>query len=819
MSFDDCIVNGNKETDADGKKLITDEQAQTAKDLFEKLDAEYQGKMSRGAAQAQAAKDAFDILKREAYEKRRKKLLQATVFKQIEKNLSEYRDISGKENVGRASLALIEQDTLSRYSSLEQRKDAHHQMATSILNDVLASFKRNLVGEVRNKATQRNMVRELFGENTGDVSAREFAKAWQDASEYLRLARNRAGGTTAKREDWGLPQNWDQLAVSKVTPEQFINDIIDDLNFEKMVDERSGLKFTKESVRPALRDVYETISTGGLNKLSTNMASRTKSLANRRTDHRFLVFKDPNGWIKAMEKYGEANPFDTMMGHISTMSKEIAQMEILGPNPAATINYLKVKIRQDPNSSQSAGNNLDTLYGASIGRNNVPINGAFSNTFAGTRQVLQSAQLGSAAVAAVTDANFQRMTRQFNGLPQTGIITDYLKILNPLKAKEKGRLAVRLNLIAEGWTSIASGQMRYVGDISGPEITRRISDLVMRASLLSPWTQAGRWSFGMEFLGFMGDQAGKKFDELNVPLRNTFERYGIGADKWDIIRSTNLYNHKGAEFVDIQGIRQRTDIDANTARELSLRVSEMINTETNFAVPSSSLRGRTALIGDAQPGTISGELLRSFAMYKNFGVTLVNTHIMRGVTAQGAKRKGMYLADFFISSTIMGGLAMQLKEMSKGRDPRPMTDVKFWGPAFLQGGGLGIFGDFLFANENGYGDGFAKTVAGPVAGFASDIGNLTIGNIAELVKGEDTNVAGEMIKFAGRYTPGSSLWYSRLAMERLVVDQAQIWANPKAGSSMRRTVNNYRRNYKQNYWWKPGSTSPARSPNLDNAMR
>ena len=76
-----------------------------------------------------------------------------------------------------------------------------------------------------------------------------------------------------------------------------------------------------------------------------------------------------------------------------------------------------------------------------------------------------------------------------------------------------------------------------------------------------------------------------------------------------------------------------------------------------------------------------------------------------------------------------------------------------------------------------------------------------------------------MIKFAGRYTPGSSLWYSRLAMERMVVDQAQIWANPKARSSMRRTVNNYRRNYKQNYWWKPGSATPTRSPNLDNAMR
>ena len=55
---------------------------------------------------------------------------------------------------------------------------------------------------------------------------------------------------------------------------------------------------------------------------------------------------------------------------------------------------------------------------------------------AGTRQILQSAQLGSAAIAAITDVNFQRITRKFNGLPQTSVMKQYFQLLNPLTAKE-----------------------------------------------------------------------------------------------------------------------------------------------------------------------------------------------------------------------------------------------------------------------------------------------------------------------------------------------------------------------------------------------
>ena len=171
------------------------------------------------------------------------------------------------------------------------------------------------------------------------------------------------------------------------------------------------------------------------------------------------------------------------------MSRDIALMEILGPNPTATTNFLKQTLSKkaktkaltgkiDAKAEDKAlktGKKIDNLYSAVTGRNNAPVDGVFASSFAGLRQILQSAQLGAASISAITDLNFQRLARQFTGLSQTRTLQQYLEYLSPLGAKEKGELAIGSGLIAEGWTSLAAGQMRFVGDMSGPEVTRRIS--------------------------------------------------------------------------------------------------------------------------------------------------------------------------------------------------------------------------------------------------------------------------------------------------------------------------------------------------------
>ena len=822
MSLIDCIENAFDEG------TITAQQRRNALDLFiqRQVELEKGQGMGKAEADAQAGRDTFDALKYASVEKQRKQLAQIKAWKQIELNVNEYRDRSGNINWGRAALAILEEDRRSKFSSVKQRVQAVENQAIRNLDNFLVSFKRNLLGAVRNKAKLDNMVREIFGQDTGDVAAREMARAWSNVAEKLRQRFNAAGGSIAKRIGWGLPQTHDAVSVRKVGKQEWINFVLPRLDVAKMIDEQTGKQIPMSELTFVLDQVYETIVTDGLNTFQPSRAKGGTSLGNRRTDHRFLIFKDADSWLEYSARFAKGTPFDVMIGHIKSMSRDIGQMEILGPNPASTIELMKQNVKKF-NATKKDGdrrtridnNNIDQLYSAVAGRNDNAIDTAFGSGFAGLRQILQAAQLGMAAVLATTDLNFQRIARRTSGLSQVNMIGQYFKLLQPLGRNEQQKLAVRLGLISEGWLSIASAQQRFVGEISGPEITRRIGDFVMRASGLSPWTQAGRWAFGMEFLGNLADNVGKTFDQLDPQLRQTLKQYGIESDSWNIMRSTDLYEHKGATFLRAEEIEARTDISPEVSRKLSTRLMEMVDTETNFAVPSTSYRGRAFLTGDTKPGTIAGEMTRSFAMYKNFGVTLVHTHIMRGLSQVGFQRKGMYLADMVISATIMGGLAMQMKEMAKGRDPRPMNTPQFWGAAFMQGGGLGIFGDFMFWDINRYGKGLPETVAGPVVGFVGDLNNLTTGNILQAISGEDTNFSNELINFIGRYTPGSSLWYMRLAMERNILDRLKLWSDPVGSrKSFRRSERTWRNNYGQKFWWRPGKLKPDRLPNIYNAF-
>jgi len=824
MSFKDCINNAEIEGPDNGG--ITKEQADTARTLFNQLEEQYQGRMNRAAAQQQAARDTFNSLKINAIEKRRRNGLMAVAFKQIKTNLDTFRNARGEIDYAQAASALfapLEAGQPARFSNVETRQAAYRARAHRQLAELLVTFTPNLLGKTRNKAKMKNLVYEVFGKDTGDASAREMAQAWLTVQEQMRLDFNRVGGRIAKLADRGLPQFHDRLKVGKVTESEWIDYVVPKLNLQRMIDETTGLPFTDETIRLVLKDVYETITTDGMNKFIPGKIHQGKglSMANRRMDHRFLIFTGPEDWLDYQIKFGNDNPFDVMFGHINSMARDTAMLEIFGPNPRAMVDHIKGLISKQMGKDKARGANakLDSLYLAVTGAINSPINEKFANTMATIRNLNVAAHLGSAMLSAITDPNFGRIARRMNGLPQIRTMTDYFKSLRAMSSKERAKVGLRMGLIADGWVGLANKQMRYLGEINGPEVTRRIADGVIRASFLSAHTTAGRWAFGMSFYGELADNSAKTFDQLQPAFQRSLQKYNIGPDKWDIIRTTQKYEFEGADFIRPEDIAARTDINPQVARELDFRLLELVAAETEFAVPSGGIRSRLALTGGAPRGTLIGELAESFAQYKNFGVQLINTHIMRGMSEQGVRRKGLYFADLLISTTIMGAFAMQMKEISKGRDPRPMTDAQFWLAAMLQGGGLGIFGDFLVADVDRFDRGLATAVAGPTVGFIDDVRKLTIGNAVELMKGEDTNIASDMLKFAARNTPGTSLWYARLAMERSIFNRLETWIDPRqARKNRKRLATRMKNDYGQGYWWKPGTPKPQRPPSFKNVM-
>lgn len=811
MSLKDCI---NRAVRAG---LMDKDRAEFARNLFDESFDQAKLKLGDTEALAAARAETLRVVGHMMHQLRREKLLQI----QAAQGILRAAQTSGVP-LDRAMLAHLDFDPGVRgIANISKRRASVRGLLHQRMDNFLAHFRRDLLGRVRNPADLIDVQRELHGEATGNLAAKELASAWSETAELARKMFNQAGGDIPKLDGWALPHSHDAIAVRNAGFDAWYDKIRQRLDISKMKDYRTGEPFTEFTLKAAARDAYESITTEGWAKRNAGGQFGQK-LARRRQDHRFFVFKSADDWSAYHEEFGSGDVFSIMMGHIDGMARDIAMLQILGPNPTATVRWMGDIVEKDLRTAASRAGTptdapeskargvrreLETMYDTFTGKVSAPINGRLARTFAGTRSVLQSAQLGSAALSALADVGFGKLAADEVGIAYRKILSRQMSLLNPANVEDQ-KLAIRLGLIGDHWSTLAVAQQRYLGEVSGPEITQRLADFTMRVSGLSPWTQAGRWAFGMEFSGMLADLAGKSLQELPDEVQGTFRRYGISTNDWAVARRTAPMTHKGATFLRPDDIGDET---------IAMKFLDMIHTETEYAVPSSSLRGRSLLIGDGQPGTVQGELIRSFAMYKNFSVTVLMTHIRRLMAMPTPGQKGRYLAQLALSTALLGGMALQLKELSKGRDPRDMTDVKFWGAAALQGGGLGIFGDFLFSQKNRHDKGLSQTIAGPVFGAFGDVMGLINDNATRAIEGDETRIGGGVIDLAQRYAPGSSLWFARTALQNLVFDELRKMVDPDAPARLRRTEKRFQRDFGQRHFWSR-SNDNLRLPDLTAAF-
>jgi hypothetical protein len=83
-----------------------------------------------------------------------------------------------------------------------------------------------------------------------------------------------------------------------------------------------------------------------------------------------------------------------------------------------------------------------------------------------------------------------------------------------------------------------------------------------------------------------------------------------------------------------------------------------------------------------------------------------------------------------------------------------------------------------------------------------------------ITTGEAKNVIPELRRFADGLMPGRSLWYARLAFERMVEDEIEIMLNKDANARFRCIERRAKKEFDQNYWSRPGRGLPQRAPDL-----
>ncbi len=66
--------------------------------------------------------------------------------------------------------------------------------------------------------------------------------------------------------------------------------------------------------------------------------------------------------------------------------------------------------------------------------------------------------------------------------------------------------------------------------------------------------------------------------------------------------------------------------------------------------------------------------------------------------------------------------------------------------------------------------------------------------------------------------PGQSLWYARLAIERLIEDELELMLNPDANARFRRIEKRATKDFNQRFFARPGRGVPQRPPDLRAAL-
>jgi hypothetical protein len=795
-----------KEAIASGKMSLklADELRQDAS-IFE---AQLRSKGIHSAEQAQvlgveqAAQHRTLIAKRNKYQK----VLQGVANENNVKNIKSHR-----KNKTTGLLTLLVKDLKGHkgdvtWSNIDNRSSAIEGQAHSLAADMLQNLHTTHLGWGQDRDTLLATVREIFGEATGNEKAAKSATAFSKAAEYLRERYNRAGGFIPKRNDWGMPQVHDQVRVSKAGMDDWIEYTLPKLNREAMVN-ADGRIMSDDELMQAMRESYKTVSTDGQNKKVPGAFSGNGKMANRHQDSRFLVFKDADSWIEYQESFGSPDFFNVMVGHIRSMSSEIAMLEVLGPNPNQAFKYLSDITENDGNMGMV--NSVWNVVSGSADMIEVNRESLAKGT-AFTRHLLMSAQLGGAAISSITDPVYGKMTRAFNGLPIVKSIQHTVGQLNPADESDRA-FAAHLGMVMDGWSSQALVGSRFSGEMDPAGKASKISETLFRASGLTAWTQGQRNSFGLDFQWHLARQMGNPLSNVESKFQGMMRRYGITDDDWEIMRSVPLEEHGGTSYFRPQNMHD-LDLPTETVDNLVTKILEAMNTEMDFAVPTPDARVRAIQTwGGQKRGSVGGEVSRMTMMYKSFSMTQFMTHMYRN----GPKFVGVYALRLGIMLSAMGALSIQMKEISRGREPRQM-DGAFLFAAMMQGGGLGIFGDFIDAsgvgNKNRYGNSFLATAMGPGGSLIEDAVGLGVSGFdfaTDPFTGDETNLGREAARLMQRYTPGNNLWYGRLLFERYLFDNLQEMTDPKAKQNRKKYERKIKTERGQDYWWKRGDSAPS----------
>ncbi|CAI3117828.1 hypothetical protein MWMV1_MWMV1_02317 [Acinetobacter baumannii] len=714
------------------------------------------------------------------------------------------------------NLAALDHGKLSSMEVIDRMVAAHGDMSgiqsidskargiASIYRGELVDFYTNIKGGLgifTDQELVQKIVRERFGENTGDALAKKISDKMGDVFETMRDRFNRNGGDIGKLDNWGLPQTHNIGKIAKAGKEVWVNKAESLIDTRQYVHE-NGDYYSQQEIRSLLEYTYDTLSSDGANKIEVGRQATgggTSKVTNRHGESRVLHFKDAESWLEYQSEFGGMQFVDLVEAHINGLSKDIAMVENLGSNPKTALKILMDAAAKkdwekgiEDNQTKSSRKRIETMFDEFSG-GNTPQSQVIANLGLAYRSMNVASMLGGTTIASLADQATIAKNASVHNVSYRKAFGGLIEQLNPANKADR-ELAHSLGLATEEMLgSIARWSDDGLTSTYGKSeklarISSGVATQVMRVSFLNALTSASKVGFTkllMEKYGRLSRS--KAWNDLDVQDRELLSNTGLDERAWQVFQLAEpVVDRKGNQLMSARSIYEIPD-EKLTAfgdpKQVKDQVASQLQAhlldEQGMAVIEAGLRERTWMTVGAK-GTITGEVFKGLMQFKSFSISFLMRQGSRTMAQEGLKGKAAYAIPLMVSMTLLGGLVVQLREILNGNDPQTIYDsndpkkaTSFFMRSLVAGGGLPVLGDILVAGTDTSGRDANSFVSGPLGSDFTSLLGLTVGNLTQYNEGKDTNFGNEAFKFVKGKIPAQNLWYTKAAINRMFFDEIQ----------------------------------------------
>jgi len=635
--------------------------------------------------------------------------------------------------------------------------------------------------------------------------------------KYQRMAlhrENKAGAFIRLKEGRVVRASHDPSKLTKVGKDAWVNYMSEGgrINWSKTAN-GDFVNADDAAKRGFLERSYQAIVTG--NRIASDKTelskafTGSKNLAKSRSESAVFTFKDADTWYEYDQQFGRGSLREAFVQDLQSSFRSIALLEQFGTNPEELFKRVQKKLldkhQNDLKKSQRLQRknsilNFDAMLAEVTGDVNIGSHTKLARYLHFYRAIQTMAKLGGAAVSAFSDVAFMASNRMYQGRSLMDAWGDsFSALFRGMNQGEMREFADRLGVGLESQLGDFMSRFNASDDIPGN--TSKLLNKFFKLNLLQPWTEANKRGVTLMIANDLGREAGKTFDNLAPDLQRLLSIYGIDAVKWNAVRKGVKKGPDGRDYI-VPG-----EIPDESVRE---NMFNLLTNEAEFSVPSPGARERAILRQGYRPGSFAGEAIRFVGQFKSFGVLGITKNIGRHAYGTGAKNKreifargvggNLGLINTIVGTTVMGYFVMQAKEVMKGREPRPASPETFLAAA-LQGGGLGIYGDFLFGRATRFGGGTLETAIGPGISAGFEGLDLMLRYRDQLLTG-DEDVRGDAVRFFKSNMPLANLFYTQQALDYMIWYQLQETINP---GYLQRMEQRIRRDNNQDFIVPPSS--------------